>query len=98
MLWQVKVASMEVVELLLSPRTKHNLFTGAGKQVYLDSWLTPAQQQQRASQRPTLDRLRQQGIRWRWSPQQPTQLEQRTSRGRDGRWLWAPAYPPPPAT
>jgi hypothetical protein len=96
LLWKVRVANLEVAEQLLSALTKHNLFTGAGKQVYVDSWLTPSQQQQRVRQRPNLDRLRTQGIRWRWSPRQPTQLEKRAGKGPNGHWLWEPAYPPPP--
>jgi hypothetical protein len=84
------VASPEVADRLVSPPSKHRLHQG-GTGVFVERWLTPSQVQDRRNLRHLTQQLQQKGTQWRWSPTQPTQLQQRV-RGPDGRWRWQ-VYP-----
>lgn len=89
------MASADAAHQLLSAATRRNLHNGLGQAVYVEQWLSTEQVRQRASHAARRRQLSQEGIRWRWCPVNPTQLQQRMP-GPDGRWQWVPAYPPPP--
>jgi predicted nucleic acid-binding Zn-ribbon protein len=93
-LYRLKVASPEVAKRLVSRPTKHRLHE-AGTGVYVEHWLTPSQLSARRNMRPFLSGLQERHIHWRWSIDDPLQVEQQV-RAADGRPHWRLVHLPSP--